>query len=880
MTMPTVVNTATANGNSASVTVGVPSGLQAGDLLVAFQHIKTSLGTMDSKWTQVPNASGGDGIHQLRAMYAIADGSESGTLTLATSASGDWTAIVLAIRDHHALFTPNGTAPVMVTATTVNPPALTSGFGNADTLWLVAAGCGNPLSVPYTVPTNYGNQVSDERGNIATGVCRRTLAAASEDPGVVTWGDGASRAGIALTVAVKGAATRIYALSASSDTPAVDASWEAGPAVRRVATDERRTSASITGTQVNATGVANQDYAVGQWISGPVAAQTIGGASVMLRGQMLAREGQAAVDARAQLLIRVLSNDLSTVRGTIIGHDTGALSSEFSVSGTAQYTNRMFPRGGPVATTAVSAQAGDRIVIEYGFRNHGTSGSTVQIPYAGDPAEGDLPEDEAATLYENAGPYPLAWFEIGQDIKWLRTAGDTGGGTDTVNAVGRIITASDTGGGTDTRTAFTATHGRSDTGTGTEAIGNRTMVRADSGVGTDASEVEILVVAIDTRPLPATLEEVLRTHHTPIARLLFLAGDLETVLHTIDATRDGDNQWMLSGNVVTDRRRNVFRSGEVAVVNRDGLYDPVNSSSLVWPNRIVRLERGAMIGGVPQYRPLMTGLVDDWDVAEDSGVVSFNVWSRMHQADQQFPEAVTYPAGMGVDDVIRAMAERAGMGTTDEWYDLDAGGLTLSEARTYDTDDNILDGMVRLAFDNGLDLYDNGSGQLVLRPFVDPDAEVPEWEFVRGADATMTELRRTGKATSVYNRAVAVGIGADLYPIRAEARVLNPNDPLYNPADGSGPLGDRPRPTYTTSDATGQQALNDLAFRLLVEGALFEESLVAAAIPIPFLMARDVVRFTGAGVDAKYLLDMVNIPIGPGTMRMSTRRVRTLLADG
>lgn len=458
----------------------------------------------------------------------------------------------------------------------------------------------------------------------------------------------------------------------------------------------------------------------------------------------------------------------------------------------------------------------------------------------------------------------------------VTSSGDSGSGSDASGS--KTMTGSaDTGSGSDVRSAYTASMTRTDAGTGAENIGNRSFATSDAGTGVDTSAVHAVAFITVTRPGPADLAAVLRAHHTPVARLLFLEADLDTIIHEIDAERDGVNRWLLSGNVTEDRTRNIMRSASAAIVNTLGLYTPVDSGSLVWPNRIVRLERGAMVGDTPQYKPLITGLLDTWKIDASSGVVSFNVWSRMHLADQKFSGPVSFAAGTPVETVIRSIAELAGMGTSDDFYALDSGGLSLPDVRTYDTKDTMLDAMVKLAFDNGLDLFDDGAGVLTMAPFVDPTAADVAWDFAPGSGSTLLDMNRSGQATSVYNRAIALGIGTDGYPIRAEARVTNPDDPLYNPVDGTGPLGDRPR-TYTTYDVTGQQALNDLAYRLLVEGALYQEAVGASSIPIPLVEARDVVRFTGAGVDDTYLLDQVSIPIGPGNMSLSARKVRSLLA--
>lgn len=208
MPYPQVVATATWNGNASTHYATMPAGINPGDLLLVFQHGKQTgaLNTLDSKWTLVPNSFGDGGVNALRAAYCVADGTETGDVLLSSGAVTDNAGTITFVL-RNWIGTPVGATPVQATAITANPPALTTGFGAVATLFFVAAGCGNPLSIPYTVPTNYGNQVSVERASEGVGVCRRELTAASDDPPTLTSGDGVSRAWISHTVAVRGEAS-------------------------------------------------------------------------------------------------------------------------------------------------------------------------------------------------------------------------------------------------------------------------------------------------------------------------------------------------------------------------------------------------------------------------------------------------------------------------------------------------------------------------------------------------------------------------------------------------------------------------------------------------------------------------------------------------
>lgn len=367
----------------------------------------------------------------------------------------------------------------------------------------------------------------------------------------------------------------------------------------------------------------------------------------------------------------------------------------------------------------------------------------------------------------------------------------------------------------------------------------------------------------------AALLAVLLQSHRPAVRLSFLT-DLDTVLHEVPSR-------LLSGSVSIDRTRSVPRSAQVQIVDDDGLYLPVDSSSLVWPHRLVRVERGAYVGTQPQYVPLITGLLDDVDTSESGGSVGFAVWSRLRLADQQFSAPVSFNAGTRLADVVRSVCESAGLGADDDWYDLDDGGATLTAVRTFDVQENMLRALGELALAHGCGLGDDGLGRTTLSPFPDLATAPSVLSFAAGQYSLLTSLGRRLRATgTVYNRAIVVGVAPDRYPIRAEARDLNPLSPTYNPEDGSGPIGDRPAPPYVSADIHTQGQANAVALRLLYEGALLEEVLDARAIPVPGLEC-DVVTFTGTNVDDTYLLDSVSFPLGEGDMGMTVRKLRSLI---
>jgi hypothetical protein len=192
--------------------------------------------------------------------------------------------------------------------------------------------------------------------------------------------------------------------------PAFDASWEATGTPTRfpliVDNSEHSAVASTAVATILNVPAGAVDVAIAQFVSAPLSGnQTIAGA---IKGQIRALESNAAGDLDPQCVIRVLSNDGTTVRGTLIPSDTSALGHEFN---NAALRNVKYPKGGSTTPTSVAALDGDRIVIEVGYRKHenATTSRTGTLSF-GDNAGTDLAEDETTTTANDP------WFEFADTL--------------------------------------------------------------------------------------------------------------------------------------------------------------------------------------------------------------------------------------------------------------------------------------------------------------------------------------------------------------------------------------------------------------------------------------------------------------------------------
>lgn len=214
-------------------------------------------------------------------------------------------------------------------------------------------------------------------------------------------------------------ATRLYfGLTAPPISPTADSSWEVtSNLTRRVLERGKDADTSVSVSLETLSGSTNSnspagavDVLVAQYVSAPLSGnQTISGA---IKGQMRALEGVATQDSRLQTVIRVVSGNGTTVRGTLIASNASALSNEFNTS----FRNVKIPLGGSTVPTSVNALDGDRIVVEIGWRKHesATTSRTAQFS-SGNPDGSDLPEDETTTT---AG---TPWIEFADNLVFAST---------------------------------------------------------------------------------------------------------------------------------------------------------------------------------------------------------------------------------------------------------------------------------------------------------------------------------------------------------------------------------------------------------------------------------------------------------------------------
>lgn len=199
-------------------------------------------------------------------------------------------------------------------------------------------------------------------------------------------------------------ATRFYLPSTGSAavSPAYDAGWEKTDIAARLPAVTTKTSSAMTTLSTTDGGQDNEDHLYRQYISDQIAAQTI--SAQTLEFQIRASEDDAKGDLYTAIGVRVVSYDGNTVRGTILAVSRDATEVATSL------TNRRYT----ATTTEVTAEDGDRIVIEIGLGGDpwGSGYHSDGNLRIGDAAASDLPENDTDTNDYNP------WVEFPNTLSW------------------------------------------------------------------------------------------------------------------------------------------------------------------------------------------------------------------------------------------------------------------------------------------------------------------------------------------------------------------------------------------------------------------------------------------------------------------------------
>lgn len=177
---PTVAATNTSNeAASTAQTVALPSGIQAGDLLLILVLFSSGPAiTTPTGWTEIyKSVTGGSVSHA--AYYKVAAGDEGSSVDITIDAAR------AGAHNSYRITGYSGAPQALANDASIDPPALTPVGGSKKYLWIALAGDHNGTAVT-AAPTDYTNLLADVSGTTCLGSARRLREATSEDPGAFT----------------------------------------------------------------------------------------------------------------------------------------------------------------------------------------------------------------------------------------------------------------------------------------------------------------------------------------------------------------------------------------------------------------------------------------------------------------------------------------------------------------------------------------------------------------------------------------------------------------------------------------------------------------------------------------------------------------------
>jgi len=208
-------------------------------------------------------------------------------------------------------------------------------------------------------------------------------------------------------------ATRFY-LPSSGDPPVTPAfmAWnKTSQAVRRaMLTIKSGTAMTSSGNITLQAGTSPNFILIYQFVSAPLAAQTISG---NVSGVIIAKQNSDLNDATLALGIKVVTNDGQTLRGTLLGITADdSLVSELTSGTPSQRQFRNSTEQTAIPLSEVVVQSGDRLVVEIGFRELRDSTTSYVTAYTGDNAASDLTQSDSGTVQNNP------WIEFSQTLSF------------------------------------------------------------------------------------------------------------------------------------------------------------------------------------------------------------------------------------------------------------------------------------------------------------------------------------------------------------------------------------------------------------------------------------------------------------------------------
>ena len=313
------------------------------------------------------------------------------------------------------------------------------------------------------------------------------------------------------------------------------------------------------------------------------------------------------------------------------------------------------------------------------------------------------------------------------------------------------------------------------------------------------------------------------------------------------------------GQVTMDYGASIQRRCKIDLKDPDGSLTPDDLGDLLAvAGNEIKLYRGILLrNGTTELVPLGVFNISVNDITDggDSHTLQITGYDRSRRISvNRFRAQYIIAAGTNATEATKAIA-------VDRYAQVQMNFDSmpfLTPQIIADINDDPWHLMVRLATNNGCDLFFDGNGILVCKPILDPVNVSPVITYQEGSTNTVLSINKLWKDDDVFNWIIVTGESAGSTPVYAEAYDNDPASPTYV----GGAHGVHVK-LYKSSTAITTTQASQIAYSLLWRYLGAYEQIRYNVVPNPALEPSDVVRIVRSvmGINNRYALDKISIPM-------------------
>jgi hypothetical protein len=359
-----------------------------------------------------------------------------------------------------------------------------------------------------------------------------------------------------------------------------------------------------------------------------------------------------------------------------------------------------------------------------------------------------------------------------------------------------------------------------------------------------------------------------------------------TIYDPLTAKRVGTSQFeniIVDGSVDIDVDSDIQRSFTMTILNSNAEFSPDSQwAGLFYVNRIIRIWRGLVINGEPEWVPIGTFMIDHADVIVDRNISTVvlsgsDLWKKF--AKSQFSTPGSFAADTTYNTIIKDIAADVGISADgelalDPLSDRASDDKRIQKKLAYERLDNRGEFLSALCRKAGIDIYFDPLGKLVTQDFRSSKDQAVVWKFYDADGGMLLSLNRSFNDDRVYNHLIVVGTGDSNTVYKAERKVDSTSPVSINK------IGDRCKVIESKKWNT-QTEVNNALKAYWEKFSYFDETLEIETICNPALEGNDVIsvretKFTDLGQEEnlegrKYRIKQMTIPLSSSRSKITMR---------